>query len=125
MCGMAVTVVEAFCKGTTSGDITVKNLELIGENREQMKKLIDATSTKSTIMKLIPVGDSVQQALDRRLRELEEVITCKDELKNLYIHICSSKARQFYIAMLFLFPLATASTPLDIALPLELNLVEL
>ena len=82
LCGLAISTLDAYCDSIDSGDICVKDLQLIARKRDQMEKLCSAARTGSLEKK----GEEYQRikmALDTRIREHNMFMNRRELLGNL------------------------------------------
>ena len=82
LCGLAISTLDACCDSIDSGDIRVKELQLISRRRDQMEKLCSAARTGSLEKK----GEEYQRikmALDTRINEYIMFMNRRELLGNL------------------------------------------
>ena len=81
-CGLAISTLDAHCDRIDSGDICVKDLQLISRRREQMEKLCLAARTGS-LEKKGEKYQGIKTALDTRIKEYTVFINRRELLGNL------------------------------------------
>ena len=81
-CGMAISTLDAHCDSIDSGDICVKDLQLISRRRDQMEKLCLAARTGS-LEKKGEKYQGIKTALDTRIQEYKMFINRRELLGNL------------------------------------------
>ena len=81
-CGLAISTLDAYCDSIDSGDICVKDLQLISRKRDQMEKLCLAARTGS-LEKKGEKYQGIKTALDTRIKEYMMFMNRRELLGNL------------------------------------------
>ena len=81
-CGLAISTLDAYCDSIDSGDIHVKDLQLISRRKDQMEKLCLAARTGS-LEKKGEKYQGIKTALDTRIQEYAMFIKRRELLGNL------------------------------------------
>ena len=82
LCGMAISTLDVVCDSIDSGDIYVRDLQLISRKRDQMEKLCSVARTGN----LEKTGEDyyrIKMALDSRLQEHIMFVNRRELLGNL------------------------------------------
>jgi hypothetical protein len=81
-CGLAISTLDAYCGSIDSGDICVKDLQLISRKRDQMERLCLAARTGS-LEKKGEKYQGIKMTLETRIKEYTMFMTRRELLGNL------------------------------------------
>jgi hypothetical protein len=81
-CGLAISTLDSYCDSIDSGDICVKDLQLISRKRDQMERLCLAARTGS-LEKKGEKYQGIKMALDTRVKEYTMFMNRRELLGNL------------------------------------------